>query len=452
VHTKHSRQADAVKSNQSNSIEQAEWVIRLDPGFLASRLNKMSHRSRYLILILDGFARMNPFVWCGNDTLAEESGMLVRQVQETLDDLEDKGWISRIYVGSNKRNRLAIIMRRRVGPGTPFADTSERLEETVRAARAGWRPDQAAHDPLHWMNRLGFLECGNPRTTEQDRMRKSSLVECGKTHSVECGNPHQNKDASGIRTKSKRTTKTGSSSSSEASLSPEGKEPPERTPEAEAGRIERTNAETALASAFTGIDPKKIESMIAKFGADVVIAAAGAYKPKGRPNEQGYFLGICKNIQAEGPPLPAPTARKRPEIKYFEGDDPPTFPAYVPTPEEDAYWAEVNGDGKPKKRPETSYHVAPARRKRSEDHRPETVYFVADDDDDHRAENIAIMRRKATLQLAKRTAEKEQRAAQVRAANEAYEARHRPSEGNDDYPGNHDNVMVDPINPPKDHP
>ena len=131
------------------------WTVRVSLDFLSAERTPLSAMAKLLALALDGLARLTPFTWASNATLARTLGLSPRRVQQLLSELEAAGWLVGVFLDDRKRTRLAIILRRRVGPGTPAADTPDRLATVEAAARAGWRPARPNPDPRHWLRALG---------------------------------------------------------------------------------------------------------------------------------------------------------------------------------------------------------------------------------------------------------------------------------------------------------
>ena len=182
-----------MKRPPGNRKQGKEWRIILHPNSHDARIYPLSHRARYVILVLESYARMNAFCYVGNEDLIAVTGMCIRSIQEALDELEDAGWIVRIFTAGKKPVRIGFIMRHRVGPKTPFADTPETLAKAQIAL---------------------CLACGNPHAKTEASMRKSARAVCDIPHAPACGNPHRNKD---VVVKKEENKKEGSKTGNFAS-------------------------------------------------------------------------------------------------------------------------------------------------------------------------------------------------------------------------------------------
>ena len=132
------------------------WVVRVPADFLDTRkgpLRGLSPRQKLLLLILDGHARNNCFCWARNDTLAAEYGATVRTVKDILGELEALGLIERVVSKGPPPGptvRVGIILKRRVDPDRPAADSEPALKlaramlkEKREASRARKKPSPA---------------------------------------------------------------------------------------------------------------------------------------------------------------------------------------------------------------------------------------------------------------------------------------------------------------------
>ena len=245
------------KSSPPDPQDNKPWLVVTDLDFLDARLNPMSPSTRHLYQVLDGFCRMNPFCWPDNATLTDWTNMESRTLQQGLAKLEEAGAIACVYSDPKKRHRLGIIMRRRVGPGTPAADTPERLAIAEEAVRAAWRPTE--NDSGYWMRRLGFAVRGNPRSSERTPepcARKSAHTERGNPRSPERGNPRQNKDVTVEENEVKKDLNSregdsilsfnGNDQTADATPSAKSESPPLRIGEAP-GRADRLHGEVGRA-------------------------------------------------------------------------------------------------------------------------------------------------------------------------------------------------------------
>lgn len=145
------------------------WTIHLDPAFLSADV-PLSAPAKLLMLVLDGIARTSPAAWPSNATLAATLGISPRRVQELLVELEAGGWVRPVYADERKRVRLAIVLRRRVGPSTPAADTEERLAEVAAAVRSGRRAELAVAPTRD----VAHAERGKVRTPEREKPRQNN--------------------------------------------------------------------------------------------------------------------------------------------------------------------------------------------------------------------------------------------------------------------------------------
>ena len=113
----------------------------------------MSPRVRLLMLILDAHCRDKTYCWFSNATLAEEFGCTVGNLKQILREMDDSegeglGLIHRVIVGTGRKARVGIIMRRRVDPDLPAAETDAELADAIARLTARRRGNAEAADRL----------------------------------------------------------------------------------------------------------------------------------------------------------------------------------------------------------------------------------------------------------------------------------------------------------------
>jgi hypothetical protein len=134
----------AAKADPPPTEPKPPWFVRCSVDFLDARVTPLSDRARYVLEVLDGFARTDPFCFPSNEALAAMTGKTDRAIRDILEELDAAKWTERLFTEAGRPERVGIIMLRRVDPRMPAADTPERRAEAVSAlhARKG-APDQA---------------------------------------------------------------------------------------------------------------------------------------------------------------------------------------------------------------------------------------------------------------------------------------------------------------------
>jgi hypothetical protein len=118
-------------------------VIRTPQPFLSFANNPYSPRVRLMLLILDGHCRDKPYLWFSNAALAEEFGCSLSNLKEILREMEGLGLIHRVIDGQGKTSRVGIVLRRRVDPDLPAAETEAELAEAIARLTARRTPGRA---------------------------------------------------------------------------------------------------------------------------------------------------------------------------------------------------------------------------------------------------------------------------------------------------------------------
>jgi DNA-binding IclR family transcriptional regulator len=114
------------------------WMINVSDDFTDPAKTPLSDRAFRIMLVLEGFARTRTHCSPAAETLAKLTGKHERIVREILAELEDAGWIRRVY--GSRKERLGIILLRRASVDMPAADTPGRVAEAeaeLRGGRAG---------------------------------------------------------------------------------------------------------------------------------------------------------------------------------------------------------------------------------------------------------------------------------------------------------------------------
>jgi hypothetical protein len=109
-----------------------QWLVEASRDFLDARACPLSDQAKVLLLILESFARENPFCFPGNKRLLEMANKCERAVQYGLEELERAGWILRVFVGGKKKKRTGFIMLRRSSPFAACATTPAQIEAAHR--------------------------------------------------------------------------------------------------------------------------------------------------------------------------------------------------------------------------------------------------------------------------------------------------------------------------------
>jgi hypothetical protein len=156
----------------------------------------MSDQARVLLLRLESLSRNHPWCFPGNDYLARVLGKKFRAVHASLDELETKAWILRVYRDKSKRKRAGIVMRRRIDPLMPVA-TDETLDRVLfevldgrklpsdKCRRVGWKKTSTeepidtthfaitgAHDFLALSEDALMDACENERGAESPKVEE----------------------------------------------------------------------------------------------------------------------------------------------------------------------------------------------------------------------------------------------------------------------------------------
>lgn len=124
----------------------APWTVRVSVDAIdarKSKLGRLSPRLLKMMLILDGHCRTQAYSWVSNETLAAEYGTGERSVREMLVELEALGLVERVITDGPPPGftvRAGIIMRERIDPAQPKADT----EAALRTARAALKEGREA--------------------------------------------------------------------------------------------------------------------------------------------------------------------------------------------------------------------------------------------------------------------------------------------------------------------
>jgi hypothetical protein len=106
------------------------WEVRSSIDFLDAQVTPITDQGKILFLILESFARSEPFCFPGNARLMPMAGKKERAIRYSLGELEERGWIRRVYDGKSlKVDRTGIIFLRRSNPSMPAADTPQKEAE-----------------------------------------------------------------------------------------------------------------------------------------------------------------------------------------------------------------------------------------------------------------------------------------------------------------------------------
>jgi len=113
----------------------ASWLVRCSPGFLSYQDTPLSDEAKVLFLILDSFARTEPYCFPGNARLTMMAGKKTRAVQLVLTQLEQAGWIRRVFFDGKKIDRMGVILLRRADPSMPAAASDEEITAATSELR-----------------------------------------------------------------------------------------------------------------------------------------------------------------------------------------------------------------------------------------------------------------------------------------------------------------------------
>jgi hypothetical protein len=113
------------------------WVVQVGPEFYNHATTPMSNSLFAFLIRLESYARDKPFLWASNEQIEAKTGLADRTIRELFEEGEAAGWFVRVFQDRSQRNRVGIIMTRRVGPVGLAADTPERVEECRRHLLAG---------------------------------------------------------------------------------------------------------------------------------------------------------------------------------------------------------------------------------------------------------------------------------------------------------------------------
>lgn len=126
-----------LKLQESRQPSKAWFVRSFGDGFLDARSNNLSDRARWVFLILDCRAAKDAFCYPGNEWVREKTGKKDSTLREIYGELEDAGWLRRIYTDETKTERIGFVFLRRVDHETPVAENTPRGIELATRSMLG---------------------------------------------------------------------------------------------------------------------------------------------------------------------------------------------------------------------------------------------------------------------------------------------------------------------------
>jgi len=127
------------------------WTVRT-PARAADALRPVRHK---LLVILEAECRNRPYCLADNKHLARRYGCCERRMQVLLREAEADQDLVRVRSESRKDVRLGIVLRRRIDPERPVADTPSLLRLAIARVQEERRGDVAGADPGRWKQRPG---------------------------------------------------------------------------------------------------------------------------------------------------------------------------------------------------------------------------------------------------------------------------------------------------------
>jgi hypothetical protein len=126
--------------NSAECRASKSWAVHVGADFLDI---PMSDQARVLLLRLESMARTKTYCFPGNDRLASAVGKRTGAIKCAFKELERLGWICRVYSDARRRNRIGVVMLRRVDPMMPFAANAEEIEAAAIEIVAGFSTTRA---------------------------------------------------------------------------------------------------------------------------------------------------------------------------------------------------------------------------------------------------------------------------------------------------------------------
>lgn len=167
----------------------AEWFVRTPCRAIDARDAGLENHLLRFHQILDGYCRDKPYCFAGNKELQSAYGCRRRNLQKLLEAMEDAGVILRVLPGAGGGGaRIGIVLRRRVDPHLPAADTPERLERAIAELRAA-RVKVSEPEPDRRPRRVAKAQPSAPALTPDDDDKAQSIAP-GKAQPIAPSNAH----------------------------------------------------------------------------------------------------------------------------------------------------------------------------------------------------------------------------------------------------------------------
>lgn len=113
-----------------------EAAYRQLDGFLDARVTQLSDRAFRVFEALDGLAGSDAFCLASNELIGRKTYKKPSTLGEIFRELEDSGWIWRVYSDSTMRKRIGVLLFRRVDPESPSTrDIPEAIDLAIQAMR-----------------------------------------------------------------------------------------------------------------------------------------------------------------------------------------------------------------------------------------------------------------------------------------------------------------------------
>jgi predicted transcriptional regulator len=110
------------------------FTMVTEEEFMGDTVASLSDRCFRLMVALEIYSRNKPYCWASNARMAKAIRRDPRNVRSILAELERDGWIAREQ-DPGPDNRVGIILRKRIDPAMPVADSATE----IALARAGLR-------------------------------------------------------------------------------------------------------------------------------------------------------------------------------------------------------------------------------------------------------------------------------------------------------------------------
>ncbi len=146
------------------------WVVRVPVNLFDGHTEFLSDRGFRMMFVLEGFAREK--AWCrpSNERLAELLHRTARAIQQTLEELEHGGWITRVMETGPKPVRIGFLLLRRLDPDRPAATLPGDREFAERALRGA----AAQHRSEASVNKISYCIETSTKKNAPSRAKNSS--------------------------------------------------------------------------------------------------------------------------------------------------------------------------------------------------------------------------------------------------------------------------------------